>query len=146
MKRTVFLSAIALMFATAAQSSFASCIVASTTNNSASDALVIVATTNAVAESMITAASSVATVATAFKEMADISSLTVIEVYDGDTGIDLQTVTDALTKNKSIIATLNAAFAADSQLKAKLDEKSINPLSMVALNVVTDSTVTVFVE
>ncbi len=146
MKRTVFLTAIALMIATAAPSSFAAGINASTTNNPSPDALVIGSTTNACAESLITAVSDDATNATSIKEMADISSLTVIKVSDGDTGNDLQTVNDALTKNKANIATLYAAIAANSQLKAKLDEKSIRPSSVVALNVVIGGVVTAFVE
>ena len=102
-------------------------------------------TTNVDSGSLVAAISSDAATAATVQEMSDISSVTVVKVKDVIKANDEQTVKAALAKSKLEIAKLQAAVAANSKLKAKLEEKSINISSVVALNVAANSAVTVFV-
>ena len=95
--------------------------------------------------SLVAAISSDATTAASIQEISDISSVTVIKVKDVIKANDEQTVKTALAKSKLEIAKLQAAVAANSKLKAKLEEKSVNISTVVALNVAANSAVTVFV-
>lgn len=69
-----------------------------------------------------------------------------------DTSTNNNAAADALVTGSTTnadagsLVTAIGAIAANSQLKAKLDEKSINPSSVAALNVANGGAVTVFVE
>ncbi|MDP8995555.1 MAG: hypothetical protein M3O03_00925 [Pseudomonadota bacterium] len=111
-----------------------------------SNASVQAGTTAADPASVVAAISSDGTAAASIQGLGDISSVTVIKVNDVIKASDDQALKAALAKSKADIVKLQAAIAANSKLKAKLEEKSVKLSSIVALNVDAKSEVTVFVE
>ena len=156
MKYSILTTVAAVMIAAAGPSSFAAGLAVGVDGQVDTSAQVVApgspdkvetgSTTNADVGLLVTALSADGTTAATLKEVNNTSSVTVIKVADVATGNDKQTVDDALIKNKANIASLRAAIAANSQLKAKLDEKSVKASNVVALNVAASGAVTVFVE
>ena len=174
MKRAILSTTVAVIIAAAAPSSFAANLAVGTdgqagvnaavgdnaatvgaavnsttsvqTGDNATSTTTNAATTNADAGSLVAAISSDGTTASSIQGLGDISSVTVVKVNDVIKANDEQTVKAALAKSKSEIVKLQAAIAANSKLKAKLEEKSVKLSSVVALNVDANSAVTVFVE
>ena len=77
--------------------------------------------------------------------MADVSSVKVVKISAIAEGHNQEAVKAALDTNKSAISKLQAAIAANAKLKAKLEEKSVKLSSVVALNMESNDSVTVFV-
>ena len=169
MKRAILSTTVAVIIAAAASSSFAANLAVGTDGQAGVNATVgdnaatvgavansttsvqtgnntTGSTSNADAGSLVAAISSDGTVASSIQELGEISSVTVVKVNDVVKANDEQTVKAALAKSKSEIVKLQAAIAANSKLKAKLEEKSVKLSSVVALNVDAKSAVTVFVE
>ena len=169
MKRALLSTTVAVIIAAAASSSFAANLAVGTDGQAGVNAAVgdnasnvgaaansttsvqtgdnaTSASTNADAGSLVAAISSDGTTASSIQGLGDISSVTVVKVNDVIKANDEQTVKAALAKSKSEIVKLQAAIAANSKLKAKLEEKSVKLSSVVALNVDAKSAVTVFVE
>lgn len=169
MKRALLFTTVAVIIAAAASSSFAANLAVGTdgqvgVNAALGDNAVTVGaaansttsvqtgdnatsiTSNADAGSLVAAISSDGTTASSIQGLGDISSVTVVKVNDVIKANDEQTVKAALAKSKSEIVKLQAAIAANTKLKAKLEEKSVKLTSVVALNVDAKSAVTVFVE
>jgi hypothetical protein len=168
MKRAILSTTVAVVIAAAASSSFAANLTVGADGKVGANAAVgdTAATVGAAAGStttaqtgnsangatttdsgsLVAAISSDGAIAASVKQLGNVSSVTVVKVADMVKADDKQTVDAALTKSKSDIAKLQAAIAANSKLKTKLEEKSVKLSSVVALNVDANSAVTVFVD
>ena len=168
MKRTFLMTTVALFIAGAAAPSFADTASVGATGQAGTSAAVgstaakvgatvdsnttvntgdkTTAGANANFGTLMSAITADASTAASIQEMTNVSSVKVVKVSALAEGNNQEAVKAALDTNKSAVAKLQAAIAANANLKAKLNEKSVKLSSVVALNMDASGTVIVFVD
>ena len=93
----------------------------------------------------MTAINTDASTAASIQQMANVSSLTVVDVSTLAQGNGQAAVKAALDTNKSAVAKLQAAIAANAALSAKIEANSVKVTSVVAMNIDASGSVVMFV-
>ncbi|WP_457935449.1 hypothetical protein [Mesorhizobium sp. 10J20-29] len=80
------------------------------------------------------------------KAMTDVSEVTVVMVSDLEAGANAAAIGNAMSKNAEARADLQAAIEANTDLKAELENQSVDVSSVVAANIGAGGSLTVFVQ